>query len=171
MTFEELKAYQDDILKNNFKNYIELWRPVIIRYAEESDDELLKKAVHETYVGGERTPWGDSKVLEFVIGSDKVQVNHEAKTITGPEHIVNEIKEANERWSGVRDPKRNSGSYADTHMYVAPGNLWNFYALVPLVYRIYEGKKEVKWSTLEHYPKNPLDELKRKLGWTVDICY
>ena len=138
-------------------------------YAEEAGDELLKRAVHEEFYGGEETPWGDSKVIEFTIGGDKLTVDREARTMKGPEHVVRDIKEANERWRGVRDEKYNTDGYWDQFCYVPPGDLWNFYALVPLLFRIYGDG--VTWKTLESYPENPLDKVYRELGYERTVVY
>ena len=161
MTIEELEAC---IKAGEHK------RDAFTRYAEESGDELLKKAVHGEFHGGERIEWGGNKVIEFTIGSEKLTFDREAKTIKGPENLINEVLEANKRWAGVRDPKRNSNSYEDLVMYAEPGDIWNFYALVPLMFRIYEGKTDIKWRTVESYPPNPLYELMRELGWKVSDC-
>lgn len=165
MTFEELEAY----LREGGKWQFDRERDGYMRYAEENGDEWLKRAVLAEYDGGERVPWGRSMVMEFAIGKSKVVVNREAKTMKGPKRIIKEIEEANERWRGVRDPKHDTDNYEDMYLYVAPGNLWNFYALIPLIKRLYGD--DVRVNELETYPQNPLHELQRKLGWVVESCY
>ena len=138
-------------------------------YAEEAGDKDLKRAVYERYHKGKKTPWGGDKVIEFTIGFDKLVVDREARTMKGPENIVQNIKEANERWRGVRDEKYNTDSYWDQCRYAPPGDLWNFDALVPLVFRVYGDG--VKWRTVETYPDDPLDRIYAELGYERSVAY
>lgn len=178
MTIEELKAYDEKIQPISMvshEQYDELWNQALKRYADESDDDLLKIAVDEFIERRFSTPWGHSKIIEFRIGKDKLIWNHEARTLEGPKHIVKEIEEANERWRGEPDYDLfEPGSYDYRNFYAPPGDLWNPRAFGPLVYRIYGpyGKKrKVTQETLEFYPKDPLDELYEKLGYDMSVLY
>ena len=166
MTIEELKVYSESILDED--NHDELWHRALMRYAEENNDELLKTSVDELITRRTLVPWGSSKIIEFTIGKEKLIWDHEAKALKGPSHIVKEIEEANERWRDEPDFELfEPDSYAYQNFYAPPGDLWDPCAFAPLVYRVYG--KNVTHEVLEFYPKDPLDEIYKKLGYEMSI--
>lgn len=122
-------------------------------------DKNLQMAYEEMFHGrtewnGKEMPlWGEAKVMIFRIDGEEVRVDFEKEEMTGPPELIKAIEEGNERYRDIPDPDMD-GSY----LYYPPGDLWDSYALLPLIFRLFK-KKKIHSEVLERYPENPIDKI------------
>ncbi len=83
----------------------------------------------------------------FVINGEKLLVDYEKKEMTGAKHLIDEIKKKNDELRGSKVTCRYN-CYIDN----PPGDLWNPYALCPLICYIF-GNENVTTEVLEWYPE------------------
>lgn len=135
-------------------------------------DENLQMAYEEMFHGRtewngkEMPPWGEAKVMLFRIGDDEVRVDFDKEEMTGPPELIKAIEEGNERYRDIPDPDID-----DDYLYYPPGDLWDSYALLPLIFRLFK-KRKIHSEVLEHYPENPIHKIIEELtGEPVLILY
>ena len=122
-------------------------------------DENLQMAYEEMFLGqkkgkdGTCYPWREIKVMLFRIGDDEVRVDFEKEEMTGPPELIKAIKDGNERYRDIPDPDMDV-----SYLYRPPGDLWDSYALSPLIFRLFK-KKKIHSEVLERYPENPIDKI------------
>ena len=86
----------------------------------------------------------------ILVNGEKIHVDVEKRTVTGPEHLMVSIRQANEELQG-------SDVTIQGYLDSPPGHLWAPQSLFPLLRYLF-GAENVKWDEsepTEYYPEEP----------------